>query len=61
MSKPLVITLAAADEVAEVNAWYETHAPQVAPRFVKELRAVFDAIRERPDSFPKLGRIDSGY
>lgn len=54
MRKRLILLPAAEEEASDAREWYDLHAERVAPRFVAELRHVFDEISERPQSFARF-------
>src|SRR5271166_4368316 len=48
----VLFTAAARADLDDALAWYEAHAPEIAPLFREALRAVVARITENPKQFP---------
>jgi plasmid stabilization system protein ParE len=50
----VALTLEAEAEFAEAQAWYDLHAPNAAPRFFDEFKALCARLEENPYQFPAI-------
>jgi hypothetical protein len=50
----VALTLEAEAEFAEAQAWYDLHAPNAAPRFFDEFKALCACLEENPYQFPAI-------
>lgn len=51
MSRHLIVSPAAEQDIAEAFTWYTDHAPVHAERFLGELNAMMSRVRESPMTF----------
>lgn len=57
--KPVSLSEEAFQEAKEAAEWFEGHRPGLGAEFLEEMDAVLADLGTRPDSFPRIQRIQS--